>query len=198
MAIKRIITLGIAIAASLAVGLTALAAPSPSVSGVVTSGTAVDSTGKIVDLVISELPEKYQAIAEQLNSKDMLKSLLGDAYVDGMTVIDVKDVSVIGEGIVFPVTVTFDVPGVIATTKVAVLHYDTDKEAWEVVPSKAGNGTIEATFDSLSPVAFVVDKNTMASSTSPKTGESTTTMALMAVAALAMGGVYVLSRKIRA
>ena len=31
------------------------------------------------------------------------------------------------------------------------------RKAWEVVTSKAGSGTIEATFDSLSPVAFVVD-----------------------------------------
>lgn len=198
MKIKKIAAMGIAMIISLAVGLTAFAAPSPSVSGVVTSGTAVDSSGKVVDLIISELSDKYQEIAEQLNSEDTLKSLLGDAYVDGMTVIDVKDVSVDGDGIVFPVTITFDVPGVIATTKVAVLHYDTDEEAWEVVPSRAGNGTIEATFDSLSPVAFVVDKNTMASSTSPKTGESTTAVALMAVIVLAAGGVYMLSRKSRA
>lgn len=201
MSMKKFAALATALVLTLTMGMTAMAAPSPAVSGVVTSGIAVDKNGNKVDLVIEELPSKYQDAVAELNSKETLKNLLGSAYVDGMTVIDVKEVRVEGQGITFPVTITFDVPGVISTTKVAVLHYNTDSSQWEVVPSKAGNGTIEATFDSLSPVAFVVDKNTMASSassTSPKTGENSMTTALMAVIVCAVGGIYVLSRKARA
>lgn len=201
MSMKKFAALATAFVLTLTMGMTAMAAPSPAVSGVVTSGIAVDKNGNKVDLVIEELPSKYQDAVAELNSKEILKNLLGSAYVDGMTVIDVKEVRVEGQGITFPVTITFDVPGVISTTKVAVLHYNTDSSQWEAVPSKAGNGTIEATFDSLSPVAFVVDKNTMASSassTSPKTGENSMTTALMAVIVCAVGGIYVLSRKVRA
>ena len=41
--------------------------------------------------------------------------------------------------------------------------------------SKAGDGTVTATFTSLSPVAFVVDKATAASTTTTNKGTTTTT-----------------------
>lgn len=197
MKIKKIAALGIAVIMSLALGLTALAAPSPSVSGVVTSGTATDKTGKRIEIRFGEVPAKYKSAVDELNSAENLKNLLGDAYVDGMTVIDVKDITTISSNVEFPVTITFKVPGVTPSSKVAILCYNKDKGIWEVVPCEAGDGTITATFDYLSLVAFVVDKDTL-TSTSPKTGESTTPVALMAVIMLAAGGVYVLSRKSRA
>ena len=45
----------------------------------------------------------------------------------------------------------------------------------EKVESKAGDGTVTATFTSLSPVAFVVDKATAASTTTTNKGTTTTT-----------------------
>ncbi len=66
---------------------------------------------------------------------------------------------------------------------------------------KAGSGTIEATFDSLSPVAFVVDGDaakTVTTSTSPKTGETATAAyagLIAVVAALGMGVTYYKKRK---
>ncbi len=85
-----------------------------------------------------------------------------------------------------------------AKSRVAVLHFDTAKGAWEVVESKAGEGTITATFTSLSPVAFVVDKDTAANgATSPQTGEPITlALAGLAICAGAVGmGVTAKRRK---
>lgn len=197
MKMKRLAALGVAVVMSLAMGLTAFAAPSPTVSGVVTSyASAVDAQGNKINVKIEKVDSEYSAAVSELNSADKLKSLLGDSYVEGMSVADVKEVSVDTDN--FPVTIAFNVPGVTASTKVAVLHYNTTDKAWEVVKSTAGDGTIEATFDSLSPVAFVVDKSAAAATTSPKTGESTMPVAMMAVLVLAIGGVYALSRKSRA
>ena len=117
--------------------------------------TSVDKNGRSVEIDVQALPEEYKHLAEEIKDVSALKAVLGSAYVDGMEVIDVRDVVIVGDAslVEFPLTITFKVPGVLSTTKVAVLHYVDG--AWQVEPSKAGNGTITATFDSLSPVAFV-------------------------------------------
>ena len=182
------------------------AQPSPEVSGVVTGvfgGTNAD--GDAVEVTLSEVPAEYQAAVEQVKDSAFVQNLLGDAFVEGMQVVDVKDVTV-PEGTVFPVTITFNVTGVTADSTVAVLHYDTAAGAWEVVESKAGNGTITAIFDSLSPVAFVVDGNaaagstaagassqTSGSATSPKTGETSVLSMAAVIAAAALAGMAVVS-----
>ena len=148
-----------------------------------------------------------QLYLEEVVGAEKLKELLGDAYTEGMEVVDVKDITV-PEGTEFPVTITFTVTGVTETSKVAVLHYDTTAKKWEKVESKAGNGTITATFTSLSPVAFVVDKNTVSSSssttagststsgtTSPKTGETNVMMWAGMVAVAALAGMAVTYRR---
>ena len=61
--------------------------------------------------------------------------------------------------------VTLAVSGVVAGQRVTVLHQQ-HNGVWEVVPSTAGNGTVTATFTSLSPVAIVT------SGVSDKTGQS--------------------------
>lgn len=190
-----------------ALGMTAVAAPSPSIGGIVQEITAsTDANGNAVDVEIVELTEEGKAAAQQLDEAAFVKELVGTDFVEGMKVLDIQEVEVIGDKslIEWPLTLTFKVPGVVETTKVAVLHYDVEKKVWEKVDSKAGNGTIEATFHSLSPVAFVVDQNTMGSAastgsaTSPKTGESTVVMGFALVALLAAGGAWALSSKKRA
>ena len=86
------------------------------------------------------------------------------------------------------VTLTFEVSGVKAGQKVTVLHMLPDHN-WEILPGTAGNGTVTATFTSLSPVAFVVG------ATSPKTGETLPVFALLAVICLA--GTVVCTRKVK-
>ena len=185
---------------ALSVSLTAFAAPSTNISGVVTVDTkdnGVDGNGNTITASLAEVPAEYQSAVADVRKPETLKALLGSAYTDTMSVVDVKDVTV-ADGTVFPVTIRFNVPGVTTSTKVAVLHYDTEKKAWEVVDSKAGQGTITATFNSLSPVAFVVDKSTSASTTSPQTGEHSMVVLFGAVAVVAACGAVGLSRKKRA
>lgn len=183
-------------------GMTAFAANSPTASGVVNKvSSAVDKNGNAVKVEIQAIPEEYKEVAQEIKSIDKVKEVLGNQFVEGMEVVDVRDVVVVGDKAEFPLTITFEVPGVLSTTKVAVLHYSDEKKAWEVVPSKAGKGTIEATFDSLSPVAFVVDKNTSASAagsdsvTSPKTGEGMTASILGISAIVLFAGAVVCLRR---
>lgn len=194
---KRIFGMFMAMSLVLMMGFQAIAADSPSTDGIVTEAIqAVDKNGNSVEIDVLPLPEEYKQVGEEIKSPAMLKSVLGSAYVDGMEVIDVRDVVIVGDAslVEFPLTITFKVPGVLATTKVAVLHYVNG--AWQVEPSKAGNGTITATFDSLSPVAFVIDKNTSSSAvTSPATGERTAVPAVSVAVIVAVLGAVVLRKK---
>lgn len=194
---KRIFSMFMTMSLVLMMGFQAIAADSPATNGIVTEATqAVDENGNTVEVDVLPLPEEHKQNAEEIKSPAMLKTVLGSAYVEGMEVIDVREVVVVGDEslVKFPLTITFKVPGVLATTKVAVLHYVNG--AWQVEPSKAGNGTITATFDSLSPVAFVVDKNTASSAvTSPQTGENTAVPAVGAVVIVAILGAAVLGKK---
>ena len=191
-----------------AMSVTAFAQGSVKSTGVVSPQGAKDANGNSVTVSTAFIPAEYAEAVNTVKTTDGLKAVLGDAYVEGMEVVDAMDVSV-PEGTPMPVTITFDVPGVGADTKVAVLHYN--GSAWEVLEGTAGNGTITATFTSLSPVAFVVDKNTAtgtsngsntstgsSSSVSPKTGEDlgmlTATVAA-AVLVLGAGCVFFVKRK---
>ena len=201
MKAKRLLSAIAAGVLACAMSFNVMAADSPSTSGVVKEVTnATDKAGASVSIKITALPETSQSAAEEVKKPEKVKEVLADKYVEGMYVMDVQEVVV--EGTIpadqWPVTITFSVPGVVSTTKVAVLHYT--GSAWEVVPSQAGEGTITATFNSLSPVAFVVDRNTLGSttSTSPKTGESFAVIGLGVIALMAAGGAYGLSRKKRA
>ena len=209
---KKFIALACAAVLTVASAVTAFAQPSVSVSGVVTAvTTATDKDGKAVNATFGEVPAEYASAVSEVKTEAKLKELIGSDYTSTMQVVDVKNVTV-PDGTVFPVTITFKVTGVTASTKVAVLHYNTTTKAWEKVESKAGDGTVTATFTSLSPVAFVVDKATAASTTttnkgttssttasasttSPKTGETNVMMYAGIVAVAAVAGMAVTRRK---
>lgn len=203
--VKKLVAAILAMTMVCGLGMTAFAAKSPTSGGVVNKiVSAVDKNGNAVSVEIQEMPQEYQEVAAQIRDLGTVKSLLGAQFVEGMEVVDVRNVVVTGDKsqINWPIDITFEVPGVLTTTKVAVLHYSDEKQAWEVVPSKAGKGTITATFDSLSPVAFVVDKNTSASAvgngstTSPKTGEGMVVPFLgTAAIVLALGAVICLRKR---
>jgi len=188
-----------------------LAAPSVQVSGVVTNiVSATDANGNPINITIQNLDdaaftEEERAAIEEIKNMEILKALLGDKFVEGMQVIDIKNI-VAPAGTVFPVTITFEVPGVSEDTKAVVLHYDTSKKAWELVETKVGNGTITATFTSLSPVAFVVDgkaadaanaattkTTTSTQALSPKTGEMNVVLYACVVAGIALTGMGIIS-----
>lgn len=176
-------------------GMSALAAPSKRIDSVVTeTEKAVDKNGNAVEVKISDVPEANKAAADEIKNVAKVKEVLKDSFVEGMEVVDVREVTVTGDNVEFPLTITFKVPGVLETTKVAVLHYVDG--AWKQETAKAGQGTITATFDSLSPVAFGVDKNTAASSsTSPKTGESMAVTMAAVVVVVAAAGAFAFRKK---
>lgn len=199
MKMKKLAALGAAMVMSLALGLTAFASSSPVSTGSSSVKGAVDKNGNAVRVELTGNVDS--AIVNAIKSESALKAVLGDAYVEGMTVVDVVEVDYKGSTDAFPITVTFNVPGVTSSTKVALLHYNYTEGAWkaDVTDVKAGNGTITGTFSSFSPVAIVADKSAADSSVkSPKTGETTMPIVMMAIGVLAVGGVYVMSRKSRA
>lgn len=206
---KKFIAFICAVVLTISTAVTAFALPSVVVTGIVTGiQKAVDANGKIVELIIRNLPDEYKEIVEEIKSQEKLKELLGDDYIEGMQVIDVKDVITVGD-VTFPVTITFNVTGVTSNSKAILLHYDTNVKAWEKIPAEVGEGTVTATFNSLSPVAFVVDKDTAAAvngtngsgststsgTTSPKTGETNVMMWAGMVAVAALAGMAVTYRR---
>lgn len=187
--------LGVALVAAmvLTMNLSVFAAGSKEVTGTVTKATAVDKDGKAVDVTLANVAE---SVKTEVSKVETLKKVLGDKFVEGMKVVDVKDVEV-KEGTTFPLTITFQVANVNANTKVAVLHSPDEGKSWEtasVSNVKAGNGTITATFQSLSPVAFVVDENT-ATPSAPRTGEMSMVTVAALVAVVAVAGVVTFRKK---
>ena len=184
---KKLTSLVLVTVLSCMMGITAFAAgESPEINGVVTEITnAVDRNGNAVKATLREVEDKSLIENIRKTFKDVLRAA-GIEVTEGMEVVDVKDVTV-PEGTEFPVTITFKAAGVTSETRVEVLHY-TGSE-WEVVKSKAGEGTITATFTSLSPVAFVIDKDTMSPTGSTSTEAPRTGMGMVVPAAIAIGAV---------
>lgn len=184
---KKLTSLVLVTVLSCMMGITAFAAgESPEINGVVTEITnAVDKNGNAVKATLGEVEDKSLIEDIRKTFKDVLRAA-GIEVTEGMEVVDVKDVTV-PEGTEFPVTITFKAAGVTSETRVEVLHY-TGSE-WEVVKSKAGEGTITATFTSLSPVAFVIDKDTMSPTGSTSTEAPRTGMGMVVPAAIAIGAV---------
>lgn len=170
-------------------GMTVFAAPSPSGSDFVVGGisNAVDADGNDVSgfLEVTELPDEYADAAAQLRTAEGLQAAMGADYNENMIVLDIVEARVVGDAsqVKFPVTITFQVNGVTASTRGTILHY-TGSE-WEKIPTTMGEGTMTGTFASLSPVAFVVDKTTLTGGTvSPKTSaQSAAAVALLGLLA---------------
>lgn len=188
-------TIGLALAAAACIGMTAFAAPSPtastSVSDTAVSGT--DADGQAIDIsdiiITSDIPAEYTGVVDEIQSEagfakvvenlDLVK-VTGASSAENLTLLDVKDVYVKGN-VKFPVTLTFSVKGVVSTTKGTILHYN--GTAWEVIDTTMGNGTMTGTFDSLSPVAFVVDKTTLQGAESSGSNDSSDTKSPQTAAA---------------
>ena len=84
---------------------------------------------------------------------------------------------------------TFSVNGVTAGQKIAVLHQKHDG-SWEVInPDSVGNGTVTATFTSLSPIAFV------AYNASAQTGETTPVLPIIVI--ICAAGIAVCGAKVK-
>ena len=212
---KKLVAVLCAAVMTVGMAVNVFAAPSPSVSGVVTAVvSAKDADGNAVDIkmeTVSEAEaeqhfteEEKAAVAKIKESKEkfeaIAKEALGDKFEEGMELVDIRNLYVPeGANVTFPLTITVKVTGVTEVSKVAVLHYTNGK--WEDVNAVAGNGTITFTVNSLSPFAFIVDANTaknVGSTTSPATGEANTMVWVAIVAVAAAAGMVVTYRKKRA
>lgn len=169
---KKIFNVVIATVLTVAMGVTAFAANSPTASGVVTANTGKDANGEEIYYTVEPVKAEYASAVAEIKTVDGLKAALGSAYVDGMEVVDVRSIVLrkkeiatyaMDGGVAFPLTLTFNAPGVVKGTKVAILSYVNG--IWQMLQCVAGDGTISAVFDSeaqFEAVAFVVDKNTTA------------------------------------
>lgn len=212
---KKLVAVLCAAVMTVGMAVNVFAAPSPSVSGVVTAvESAKDADGNAVDIKIETVSEaeaeqhfteeEKAAVAEIKESKEKFKAIakeaLGDKFEEGMELVDIRNLYVPeGANVTFPLTITVKVTGVTEASKVAVLYYTNGK--WEDVNAVAGNGTITFTVNSLSPFAFIVDANTaknVGSTTSPATGEANTMVWVAIVAVAAAAGMVVTYRKKRA
>lgn len=212
---KKLVAVLCAAVMTVGMSVNVFAAPSPSVSGVVTAvESAKDADGNAVDIkmeTVSEVEaeqhfteEEKAAVAKIKESKEkfeaIAKEALGDKFEEGMELVDIRNLYVPeGANVTFPLTITVKVTGVTETSTVAVLHYTNG--AWEDVKATAGNETVTFTVNSLSPFAFIVDANTAknaGSTTSPATGEANTMVWVAIVAVAAAAGMVVTYRKKRA
>ena len=168
-------------------------------------GVSIDS-GELIVTPISQASQAAQAISEMLTNAyeqiqqadtiadlvptigDFLQAIGSASQVADLVVRDVFDVSLTGTAAEYlaqegnNITLRFDV-GVAPSATLIVLH-NYEGSNWEIIPDDCvvqnADGTVDVTFDSLSPIAFVVDStetDTSASTdanapTSPQTGDS--------------------------
>lgn len=168
-------------------------------------GVSIDS-GELIVTPISQASQAAQTISEMLTKAyeqiqqadtiadlvptigDFLQTIGSAAQVADLVVRDVFDVSLTGTAAEYlaqegnNITLRFDV-GVAPSATLIVLH-NYEGSNWEIIPDdrvvQNADGTVDVTFDSLSPIAFVVDStetDTSASTdanapTSPQTGDS--------------------------
>lgn len=195
--IKRLAGFCAAAVLALSMSLGAFAAESPSAEGIVISGKTSDANGNAVQVTLQEVTDA--TAKAKLDDADYLKQIVGDEYVEGMKVADMKDVSV-PDGTPMPVTIEFEVNGVNKNTKVVVLHYNGTE--WEKIKVDAVDyRSVTATFDSLSPVAFILDKvdeTASVGTTSPKTGMSPLVVMAAFGAVICVAGAAALTKKERA
>ena len=169
-------------------------------------GVSIDS-GELIVTPISQASQAAQTISEmltkayeQIQQADTIADLvptIGDflqsigntvTQVDDLVVRDVFDVSLTGTAAEYlaqegnNITLRFDVDISPSATLIVLHNYEGSN--WEIIPDdrvvQNADGTVDVTFDSLSPIAFVVDStetDTSASTdanapTSPQTGDS--------------------------
>lgn len=191
---RKLLKTVLAMSLVMAMGVTAMAAPSISSSYEV-SGVTADN-GKTVELAVSAPEEKVTA-AEAVE----LLGLSSDAedvavvvqeitlYVDGQAVTADNYDDFVNY---FPLTITVAIDGITSSSSVSILHYTSNNVWEEETVTAVGDGTVTFTVSSLSPIAVVVED--AATATAPQTGEFGMT-AVMALAVLALGTAFFVSRK---
>lgn len=215
---KKLVAILLAGVLTLGMAVTVFATPSPggSTNDATTDHELLDNPDG--ELIVSQdyptQEEADAAAALRAAPQTKLEEVVGTEEAKGMTLSLCMDVKVVGVGVEPPYTVRFRVPGVTASSKVIVLHYLNGK--WQKENPALGRGTVTVTFSSLSPVAIYVDNETVANAgtangtgtggtgttgssgttgISPKTGTTPVMAVVVAVAAFAVAGMVVSTRR---
>lgn len=186
---------------TLGMSMTALAT-NPSVQAGIVTGVegAKDKEGTSAKVIVEDIHDTHEHapeedyIREDANVKKELDNLKVEVKAgEKVQVLDVKNVEIQGDAslVKFPLTITFKVNGIKAGDKVILLHYVSDAKGWEKLDTITGNGTVTATFNSLSPVAFIK----LADAKAPSTGEPVSLMLAGAVVALGTVGTVVSKKR---
>jgi len=174
---------------------------SNSVTGNVSTPTPITGSAIINGVSVQvDISEVLDSVKAELASTEDIKTLLGSDYVAGSTLelLGLVEANIPGQDLSAGVAITFDVPAVKAGDTIKVLHKRSSDHVWEVLDSTVTDGTVTATFTSLSPVAFVrVTGGNVADATvtAPKTGESNFIYIVEVLAALCLGGVFIVGRR---
>ena len=129
------------------------ATASPEVNGVVSGSEAKDSQGNEFDINLKKIDGKV--IKE---FADGLKTLKEESGEDNLKIVAQYDVLIEGTP-VYPVTITLDVLGISASSKVYVLVQE--GSAVKAIETVVMNGRISFTIDkTIQKIALVVDKQT--------------------------------------
>lgn len=159
------------------------------------------------DVTASQITD--QTAINGLKDMDSVASLVSetpgvDLKADEISILDSMEIN-LADGVEVseanPLYLTFSFPGVTANTKAFVLHFVNG--AWKVEETTVADGTITGKFTSFSPVAIVVETSTLNSSvlgsdraTSPRTGDSSRVVIMLAVAAALCGGCVAARKKV--
>lgn len=189
---KRLLALACSVMLVASFSMTALAAPSTQATVKPVVETATDKNGKDisgyikVEAVAAENKAAVDKVVGDTKELEKVVETVGGEFKDTMNVVAVQEVKITGDAsaVTFPVKVVFQVKGVTPSTKITTLHLKADG-TWESVSTVAGNGTVTCTFNSLSPVVFVVDGKL--STTSPSTGQFGYVWAIAAIAVGVVG-----------
>ena len=218
---KKLLTALLVAALAVVPTMTVFAAPeNPSVEGETFDILlAYDADGNPIEapqvLRVREILDWQKAPVAEIEKAENLKKLLGDKYSDTLQIIEEYDVYIYDVPekveiewdspeceIKFPVTITFNVPGVKADSEIYVLHGhdELSVEEWHVMDIKSiEDGKVTLEFTHLSPVVFLADSATGDEGTtdgpaSPGTGESNVVL-YVALVVVAAATVAVVTRK---
>lgn len=153
---KKVMAVVFALVLTMGMGVTVMADSVTKTVNVKTDTTvsvsaATDKDGAAVETSIEDM------LSNEVFMSSVVKQATNVATNNGtnMDLLAVKDVSV-PTGTTFPVTITFNVSGVKSGETIYVLHYSAVNNVWDSPRTvTAGDGTVTATFNDLSPVAFL-------------------------------------------
>lgn len=194
--IKRLTALCIVLALALTMSIGAFADGSPSAYGLFMGARARMGNGRMVNVTLSEVTDDNAKV--KLEDSDFLKEAIGNEYVEGMVLADLKGLT-LPEDVEFPVTLELDVNGVKAGSKIALLYFDGTEWKKATIESIA-DGLVAVTFESNpTMIALIMDETEMAAAnigtTSPKTGMSPIVMMAAFGAVVCITGAVTLTKK---